>query len=354
METEWRKCRDAIGAPPIERAGHTAIITSGDKLLIYGGYDSSLNPLNDLIMFDLSKSPRCSWANICVNRYYTCTNGKLQINELFVKKFKCNPNHELSPPPPPRCYHTSVLYENKMIVFGGNFAEINGEVYCLDLDTYSWTRFLQSSAPPDVKIARKQHSASIWKNMMVVFGGNSKFGTLDSLIMLDMQKCKWSVVRTDLRPRSGHKSFVKGDLLFLVGGGDSLFSIVDLNTGKQVAASNFIPSAGILNRKLLTVTYDDITDELYLFGGYLIEVDFEVVMHAGCTNQLDVFHFKTGRWDFYSSSFSKEYPYSRCGHSASIWRDKIIMFGGCDRLPLLDGRWTFCDFSNSIWFLQRK
>jgi hypothetical protein len=45
-------------------------------------------------------------------------------------------------------------------------------------------------------------------------------------------------------------------------------------------------------------------------------------------------------------------PSPRCGHAMVAYQHRLFVFGGCDRLPLLNGEWIYCDFSNAIWEFQ--
>ena len=71
-------------------------------------------------------------------------------------------------PPSPRYYHSSVIIENTLYIFGGKSSEsIKNQIYTLDLDTYYWSRPQVIGNIPH----RYGHTSVEYNNNMFTFGG---------------------------------------------------------------------------------------------------------------------------------------------------------------------------------------
>jgi len=347
LHNSWSIIEPSHGNPPFERANHTCVLTQDKKLIIYGGHDSIGNTLNDLIIYDINRN---CWSTVAVNRMLKRHGRRLVISDKF-------PNYHIptalepSPPPPARSYHTAILYQNFMCVFGGNSDEIDGRVYVLEITKLTWTVCVTSSAPSCIKKPRFQHTAVLWGNNMVIYGGTNGNSLHPPIIsMLDLVKFKWSTLPTNLPPMYAHSAFIKEDMMFLVGGQTpnpkTCFNIVSLIDGSTIAASNYFPESLMVNRRLLTVTYDSVHDQLFIFGGYTINKDGAEI---GCSNHLDIVDFALKSYGTLYSELCDPGPTPKCGHTAVLHEGCLYIFGGCDRLPLLNGEWVFCDFSVELW-----
>ena len=185
---------------------------------------------------------------------------------------------------------------------------------------------------------------------MVVFGGIHGSTMLNDLMIFDTIKFKWTVIKNNLEAIYSHSCFVKDDNLFVVGGfkinGPNDYMVISLSDGKQLTSSSFLPKINFAARSLTTV-YEEKFQRLYIFGGFSVDSDGEEI---GCTNKITIIDLNTQKYGFITYSISRgDYPKPRCGHTMVLYKGKLILFGGCDRLPLLNGEWVFCDFSNSIW-----
>jgi hypothetical protein len=334
----WKQQDDSIGTPPFERANHTAIIVDS-KLYIYGGHDYAGTPLNDVVIYDIE---RTCWIHSSFRRTLP---RKGKPHDRHAKQM--NPALQACPQPPRRCKHTAVYYQGHMVVMGGCPSETEGEIYFLDLAAMNWYRFIPTNPPPEAIVPRSHHSASIWNSSMVIFGGINGETALDSLIIFDFQKFRWTVLKHGLPMVYAHTSFVKGDILFIVGGwreNCSHFLAVSLVDGSKVIASNYLPKFDI-DVGLAASCYDAEYDRLYILGGYSINSDVE----EGCTDRLHIIDLKQKTVTDVFSALIANCPSPRCGHVMALYNDNLFVFGGCNRLPLLNGDWVFCDFSNAVW-----
>ena len=252
LSNKWKLVKNKLGISPYERSKHTCVVIK-DELYFYGGLDTTGNSLNDLLVY----SDRLGWSYGSVNKITSTINKTVFVEHGFT--YHPPAPLEISSIPQGRSFHTSVLYKKFMIVFGGNVTEIDGQVYFLDFSDeakLTWSVFTAPNAPPEVKTQRFKHSAVIWDNKMVVYGGTNGDSLLPPCILyLDLIKFKWNVKKAEcLRPTYGHSAFVKDNMMFVVGGYNNAcpngFSIYTLDTLQSVAVSNYIPSDLYVDRIL--------------------------------------------------------------------------------------------------------
>ncbi|KAL0145402.1 hypothetical protein V8B55DRAFT_1461274 [Mucor lusitanicus] len=137
---------------------------------------------------------------------------------------------------PPALVGASVnVIDDKVYVFAGRLAtsrKMTNYLYILDLNTLCWTRHIpppDSDSPPK---ARYFHSASVYKNQLVIFGGmgHSRISSeglcvLDDVAVLDIDTMCWK--KQSIQPslyspqaRYAHLSSIAEDKLLIVGGQD--------------------------------------------------------------------------------------------------------------------------------------
>jgi len=122
------------------------------------------------------------------------------------------------PPPSPRSYHASTVYGNRLLIFGG--AEKDNNLYVLNTDTMEWNRPECTGFGPD---ARKETSIAVYQKKLIVFGGVSFSGmeTLNELHILDFASKVWTkqVPRGAIpERRCGHIAVLVGKTLVVYGG----------------------------------------------------------------------------------------------------------------------------------------
>lgn len=174
------------GLKPCGRYGHSigvvakAVVSA--KLFLYGGQlDSRI--FNDLWMFDLSsfRKPTSHWEKIVVD-----TSDSEDLPALTN--------------------HSMVVFNYKLYIFGGlNLVQLSNELYCYDptLNKVSRKKCFGDVPPPI-----EEHSATLIKNLMVVYGGkNSKNETVNDLYILNLNSMFWTKCEQfNLNPgaRCGH------------------------------------------------------------------------------------------------------------------------------------------------------
>ncbi|BFZ63047.1 hypothetical protein YB2330_004159 [Saitoella coloradoensis] len=139
--------------------------------------------------------------------------------------------------PPPLVGATTTVVGHHVYVFGGRLVttrRMTSDIYVLDLRTSIWTRTIESSAPSHAPKPRYFHSANLWQEYLVIFGGMSTSrNTVDGLCVLNdvvlfhLRTHTWRIIEPgpDSGPhapkaRYAHLSAVSGGHLIVVGGQD--------------------------------------------------------------------------------------------------------------------------------------
>jgi len=103
-DEHWYELR-VEGKQPERRANHTSFVV-GSKMYIYGGYDMREGPMSSTWCFDFKNVGELKDSDINVNKLPTMTWQTVQTQG--VKK------------PGAISDHTSVMYKNKMYLYGGS------------------------------------------------------------------------------------------------------------------------------------------------------------------------------------------------------------------------------------------
>ncbi|HIK06183.1 MAG TPA: hypothetical protein IGS40_15945 [Trichormus sp. M33_DOE_039] len=135
--------------------------------------------------------------------------------------------------PQPRHGHSAILYQNSMIIFGGednnNGATLN-DVHVLDLVSWTW---IQPQICGQIPENRSFHTAVLFQNQMLVWGGYKKakdggyiFSDVD-VHLLDLKNWEWIQITPDgIAPdaRSHHSAVLFQDKLFIDGGSYDIYT----------------------------------------------------------------------------------------------------------------------------------
>eukprot|EP00930_Biecheleria_cincta_P103951 TRINITY_DN9605_c0_g4_i1.p1 TRINITY_DN9605_c0_g4~~TRINITY_DN9605_c0_g4_i1.p1 ORF type:complete len:4232 (-),score=759.91 TRINITY_DN9605_c0_g4_i1:457-13152(-) len=96
--------------------------------------------------------------------------------------------------PAPRSNHTTSLYENTLVLFGGHGGvgyqrRAFNDVWTLNLDSYRWTELICHGNPP---APRSGHASFQKEGLVFVFGGWNCESQFNDLFMLDIENKDWS------------------------------------------------------------------------------------------------------------------------------------------------------------------
>ena len=192
---------------------------------------------------------------------------------------------------------TAIISKDKMYIFGGTSnSEEFSRTEILDLKSFSWTDLdSQNGVPP----ALDSHTANLYESpagpRMIVFGGFSKGERTNSVYSLDLSSLNWSKVPTSPRCpeiRLSHSSVVYGGSLYVFGGisdeGEKLNDFWRLDLSTSV---------------------------------------WEEVLGEG------------------------DIPTGRSGHTAVVYKDLMVMFGGMKDITKETNDMYSYSFSTNLWTL---
>lgn len=154
---------------------------------------------------------------------------------------------------PPACRAHSLLANpknGKLYLFGGGDGQkYYSHLYVLDTHTMIWSRPKTTGDKPS---ERRAHVAVIWQNYLYVFGGGDGTKALNNLYRLDLKTKEWNqVVTQGSQPtcRGYHTGNLVGNKLVIYGGSDGKecfgggVHVLDLesNTWFSLALDNQVP-----------------------------------------------------------------------------------------------------------------
>ncbi|MDZ8050749.1 MAG: kelch repeat-containing protein [Aulosira sp. ZfuVER01] len=135
--------------------------------------------------------------------------------------------------PHPRYGHSAIVYQNSIIIFGGENNETGetfNDIHLLDLETWTW---MQPQVWGDIPTSRSFHTAVLAEDKMLIWGGYQEakdggyiFSDIDVHI-LNLQTWQWSHVTPNGTPptaRSHHSAALVKDKLFIDGGSYDIYT----------------------------------------------------------------------------------------------------------------------------------
>jgi len=222
------------------------------------------------------------------------------------------------------------------------------DFFVCDLDSKIWTKIEAPNSPS----ARYYHSGVVYNNKLYIFGGakTNKIYNND-LHTFDFETKTWSLIELESLPssRAGQIIFILNNKLFLYGGfGEDggyvyctdMFSLNLENPVKwelvQVQEGSTLPCTG---RPLSGVTLED---KLYIFGGYdgkvpqgkLIRFYPQSNLWSPITLSFGIAENTVSSVPMASSQWFEPTP--RYGHACVVHKKIITIFGGSGSLFLGD------------------
>ena len=329
----WEEMRLAPPLPP-RRCYHTGCIYES-KLILYGGQDISEGVFSDM------------WI--------------LQINSSDPSQERWQSAIASGDHPGNLCRHSAIVYHTNMYIFGGNDgSNENTSVYALDLSAYIWRKVCADAPGLD------SHSAVLYENRVYLFGGYLGGSLSNDVYIFDLESSTWTLAPIAERPepRAEHKCVVHGSLMFMYGGKgtDSALGdcwMLDLSTlvWNEIRAGGDSP--GPVSGHSLCL-YGDV---VLLFGGIrdILKETNEMYTYDFANNnwcliqtetqvedpvtpaEVDQFNKKLKKKDrlevnknmLYNGPpspmqgrVSGKIPHSRDGHSAALFENYMVIFGG--------------------------
>lgn len=207
------------------------------------------------------------------------------------------------PRPSPRCSHSSVFYNNAIYIFGGELANADNyhhfkDIWKFDLKTNLWTEIKpRNKGGPS---PRSGHRALVWRNYMLVFGG---------FFEAVRETPRWF---NDLH-------------------------IFDFSTNTWIECAysklaSIPPERSAFNFALFAAN----TDVAYVSGGYSklknpapgSKAEGRVFNDCWALHLKGIENGKNPTWE--KLTRKGEYPSQRSGTACTIWKNKMLVFGGVE------------------------
>lgn len=243
-ETNTWTCCATHGKRPSPRFGHTAVmLPDGVKVMIFGGSNNTVWS-SDTFLLD---TETYIWTEIT---------GTSRPSE--------------------RRGHSMVLLGESVYMYGGQSANSQKDVWMFDSRTLKWEEIVPSSGSTTTPEARYCHSAVVYNDAMVVWGGHGSWGCVPpNLYAFCGTKKEWSKLETagtSPGARFGHTAVCFGHRMVIFGGMDVYPTGTSFNDMYQLDFMTHVWSAIILEgsiprgRRLHSVA--DCGAFLIVFGGW--------------------------------------------------------------------------------------
>lgn len=118
-------------------------------------------------------------------------------NDLYRYYFKDNKWEKISvlglDAPCPRAGHSSLIFGDSMVIFGGRDYESNklNDIWIFNFSTYQWEP-ININDEESKPLPRSGHTACLYKDMMLIFGGMYEVTKeLDDMMLFDFRNKRW-------------------------------------------------------------------------------------------------------------------------------------------------------------------
>ncbi len=213
--------------------------------------------------------------------------------------------------------HSAVLYDGKMVVFGGYNGTWHANCYSVELDSYTSEENTLSGG----SIAgRAYHSAVMHNDSMVVFGGETSGGLVSECYSVNLKSLTVDAKTLGgdtITARRGHSAVAYNGKMIIFGGYDGAYQgdcyEVDLNTFKVTERT--LTGDAVSGRAWHTaVLYNG---EMVVFGGY-----------DGFSGMVDCYSINLNTYRVTARNITGDAVSARYGHTAVVCNGKMIIFGG--------------------------
>ncbi|KAI8994784.1 hypothetical protein BDB01DRAFT_846788 [Pilobolus umbonatus] len=182
--------------------------------------------------------------------------------------------------PSKRYGHSATSWKDTIIIFGGcnEFQEYCSDIHIYNIKTMTW---YQPTIKGDVS-PRYLHTATVYANKLYVYGGFAKSSdctyVLDELCVLDLETMSW-VEYHDMPPRYNHSSTLIENKMYIYAGkdeqGNTVSDLFVINLSNSPYTPHLVLNATQpCNEKMILLKSQHFCDtacgKLLMFGRYLI------------------------------------------------------------------------------------
>ena len=318
------------GVPPSPRGGHSATLVGASLIIFgghyYGGKAEGFVYLNDTIVLDVND-----------NRWY-----RPKLNGI---------------PPPSRYGHTGILAGSRIVIFGGRGANKvhYRDLHALDPITMTWYQGPECGNAPS---GRLNHSASLIRTKMFIFGGWNKESLFNDLYVLDLAAMAWTQPETSgpaPTPRMGHVASVIGNNILIQGG-----FCYDRTLPKDEKIGSKLKDCYLNDLRVLdTETF--VWSRLRIFGipprhcyGHTMSISgSDILVFGGCgsfkKSQGDIADYfiilDTDTMTWNRKTCSGDAPQPRYWHTSTPIGPHLLVFGGWEKTKAMNDVFIIRDLS---------
>lgn len=331
---------------PSRRCNHSCCVY-GDSLLIYGGHDILEGIFSDLWTLELtpestsdhwtmlnysgdSPGQLCRHSAVINNECMLIiggTNGETQSTSIYSLSIQSLVFSKLSISLPGFDSHSSILYNETLIIFGGYQGDtIANTLYAIKLNELTCQKSVLINSPR----ARISHTAVLYGNSMYVYGGKcSHSEALNDMWELNLIEWTWQQIEAvgdSPGEVSGHSACVYRDVMLVFGGIKD-----EIKETNEMFAFDFINISWALIQ-----TETEISDPVILQERERKKKVEEIKaekkkVKKGQPEELVRFYYGPPAQSL--GRIKGKVPYSRDSHTASIYKNFMVIFGG-DRLQM--------------------
>jgi len=331
---KWQEMRSSPPIP-LRRCYHSASIHN-ESLLIYGGQDFSEGVYSDLWQFRVNSSDPSQekWERVQTTgqapgslcRHSSITHGSglyvfggndgnADNSFVFILELQSRVWRRLESGILAVDSYSSVVFLNKWVIFGGYAGgNLINEAFEFDLNSETWSGFECTGEKP---CPRADHTAVLKDGFMWVYGGKGTEGHLQDLWRLDLNLRTWQEVRylgNGPGTVSGHSALAYGDVMLVFGGYRDI-----LKETNEMYTYDFFNNNWVLIQNEMQVSDPVSSSEVQQYNKKMKKLENnesgKVVLYGGPPSQMQ------GR-------INGKFPHSRDGHSAVLYEDMMIVFGG--------------------------
>ncbi|KAI0334134.1 galactose oxidase [Cubamyces sp. BRFM 1775] len=239
--------------------------------------------------------------------------------------------------PKPCRAHTATLVDRKIYVFGGGEGgEYYNDVYVLDTTTRRWHHPLPGDVPESERTTpypppRRAHTSVLYKNKLWIFGGGNGNNALNDVWTLDLSggldRLRWEEVVTHGEkpsPRGYHTANLIGNVMVLVGGSDGSQCFSDIWCLNLDSLLWSLVKLGE-NHRRLSHTATQVGSYLFIFGG-----------HDGANYMQDLLLFNLVSLQYEPRQVAGKAPSMRGYHAACLADSRVFIFGGFNGSDVFD------------------
>ncbi|KAI0651330.1 galactose oxidase [Trametes meyenii] len=239
--------------------------------------------------------------------------------------------------PRPCRAHTATLVDRKIFVFGGGEgSEYYSDVYVLDTVMRTWYHPISGSSieaerEGKTPARRRAHTSILYKNRLWIFGGGNGSTALNDVWTLDLsggiENLRWEEMETRGKkpsPRGYHTANLIGNVMVIVGGSDGRECFSDVWCLNLDTLLWSLVKLGE-NYKRLSHTATQVGSYLFIYGG-----------HDGGTYVQDLLLFNLVSLQYEPRQIAGRPPSIRGYHAACLADSRLFIFGGFNGIDVFE------------------